>query len=207
MLLEDAYLNNMNDPKTDMQLDHPPEMILVKLGSTLKKDRHTILDWFQQKKINQNGIEKNKRLLEKFFQKKNFPKKNEIKRICEQTGLSERNVWAWFRGRRRKARMANENVVFDLPKVINLNSASSQGPSSSSATHASSETIKEEAAPKIDNVYERLATDTEAVKIEVMEDDDEITMLEDDDGIKIEHFSDYEDDQPLTEALAKEMKS
>jgi len=52
MLLEDAYLNNMNDPKTDMQLDHPPEMILVKLGSTLKKDRHTILDWFQQKKIN-----------------------------------------------------------------------------------------------------------------------------------------------------------
>jgi hypothetical protein len=49
-ILEDAYLNDM--PNTDRRLEHPPEMILVKLGSTLKKDRHHILDWFRQRNIN-----------------------------------------------------------------------------------------------------------------------------------------------------------
>ena len=49
-ILEDAFLNYM--PNSDKRLKNPPEMILVKLGSTLKKERHHILDWFRQRKIN-----------------------------------------------------------------------------------------------------------------------------------------------------------
>jgi hypothetical protein len=106
------------------------------------------------------------------------------------------------RGRRRKARMANENVVFDLPKIISLNSPSS---SSSSRHNISSERVADTTENK--NADEKIVTDTETVKIEVMEEDDGVTILGEDDGIKIEHLSEDEDDQPLTEALAKEMES
>ena len=107
------------------------------------------------------------------------------------------------RGRRRKARMANENVVFDLPKMINLNSPSS---SSSSRHNISPERIADTSTEK-KNADGRLISDTETVKIEVIEEDDEVTILGEEDGIKIEHLSEDEDDQPLTEALAKEMES
>ena len=107
------------------------------------------------------------------------------------------------RGRRRKARMANENVVFDLPKMINLNSPSS---SSSSRHNISPERIADTPTEK-KNADGRLISDTETVKIEVMEEHDEVTILGEEDGIKIEHLSEDEDDQPLTEALAKEMES
>jgi len=87
--------------------------------------------------------------------------------------------------------MANENIVFDIPKMINLNSSSSTGNNDSSGNS-------------------KILTDTETVKIEVMEEDDPeaVNLLEEDDGVKIETFSDQdEDDQPLTQALAKEMES
>ena len=107
------------------------------------------------------------------------------------------------RGRRRKARMANENVVFDVPKMINLNSPSS---SSSSRHNISPERIADTPTEK-KNADGRLISDTETVKIEVIEEDDEVTILGEEDDIKIEHLSEDEDDQPLTEALAKEMES
>ena len=75
--------------------------------------------------------------------------------------------------------------------MINLNSSSSTGNNDSSGNS-------------------KILTDTETVKIEVMEEDDPegVNPLEEDDGVKIETFSDQdEDDQPLTQALAKEMES
>ena len=75
--------------------------------------------------------------------------------------------------------------------MINLNSSSSTGNNDSSGNS-------------------KILTDTETVKIEVMEENDPegVNLLEEDDGVKIETFSDQdEDDQPLTQALAKEMES
>ena len=43
-LLEAAYKNS---PLAD-----PPEIELVKLGATLKKDRRHITDWFKQRRVN-----------------------------------------------------------------------------------------------------------------------------------------------------------
>lgn len=43
-LLEAAYENS---PHTD-----PPELVLVKLGATLKTERRHIIEWFKQKRKN-----------------------------------------------------------------------------------------------------------------------------------------------------------
>ena len=43
-LLEAAYKN--------LPLADPPEIELVKLGATLKKDRRHIIDWFKQRRVN-----------------------------------------------------------------------------------------------------------------------------------------------------------
>ena len=99
--------------------------------------------------------------------------------------------------------MANENVVFDLPKMTSLNSPSS---SSSSRHNISPERIAGTSTENT-NADGRIISETETVKIEVMEEDDGVTILDEDDGIKIEHLSEDEDDQPLTETLAKEMES
>ena len=82
--------------------------------------------------------------------------------------------------------------------LADLNSSVSSGKNDSSGNTKKSPSEK-------DN--EKLVADTETVKIEVMEEDNPggVNLLEDD-SVKFEHLSD-EDDQPLTEALAREMES
>ena len=92
--------------------------------------------------------------------------------------------------------MANETV--DIP-CISIGS---------SLGYTNSSRISTETSPQRDNRNEESFADEETVKIEVNEDDSCMTIYDgDDDGVKIEQVeSDDDDDQPLTEALAKEME-
>ena len=131
-------------------------------------------------------------ILEASFAENNFPAKERIVSICNKTGLLEKVVWAWFRNGFLVSLLKGNRVC----KMI-LN------PLKRGRRRIARMTNEKLELPNTSAFVEPEPAEQDTVKIEVVEDegDDGVTILEGDDEVKTESFSDQDDDRPLTEAI------